>query len=363
MRAARLITAVCILALSGSGVASAQVTEPFKVLEEARRDRLNLERRLAAQAAAGREKEKADRAARANAERTLQMQRLEQEANASAGASALNQVGNLPSGGATRGTPDGLPPSGAVTDGSSASSQPPSSAEAHAASARSTHATDLAEISTSGPPLRAQAPEVVPQAPMPNAVETSAAVAAPVSNPPGAPASRDVPGGTPVQPATRVLITVDKAAQRMRVTVDGKLRHSWPVSTGRAEFETPAGNFRPLRLAKEHYSREWDDAPMPHSIFFTDRGHAIHGSNATRQLGRRASHGCVRLAPSKAATLFKLVQSEGPSATKVTVTGGNLGKTAQNAARARRSEAVARNSGQLRRSSHSADWTGNAWIE
>src|SRR5918997_1361759 len=134
----------------------------------------------------------------------------------------------------------------------------------------------------------------------------------------------------------------------MRVTVDGKLRHSWSVSTGRAEFETPAGTFRPLRLAKEHYSREWDDAPMPHSIFFTARGHAIHGSNATRQLGRRASHGCVRLAPSKAAMLFKLVQAEGPSATKVTITGGTLVKTARKAVRVRRSQAAAHNSDQLR---------------
>ena len=102
---------------------------------------------------------------------------------------------------------------------------------------------------------------------------------------------------TPAPTPTRVLITVDKAAQRLRVTVYGKLRHSWAVSTGRAHFETPTGTFRPLRLAKVHYSREWDDAPMPHSIFFTGRGHAIHGSNATRSLGRRASHGCVPFRP------------------------------------------------------------------
>jgi hypothetical protein len=72
-----------------------------------------------------------------------------------------------------------------------------------------------------------------------------------------------------------------------------------------------------------HDSREWDEAPMPYSIFFTDRGHAIHGSSATRSLGQRASHGCVRLAPSKAAVLFALVQTEGAGATKVVITGGS----------------------------------------
>jgi lipoprotein-anchoring transpeptidase ErfK/SrfK len=53
-----------------------------------------------------------------------------------------------------------------------------------------------------------------------------------------------------------------------------------------------------------HFSKEWDDAPMPHSIFFTQRGHAIHGSYETPHLGTAASHGCVRLNPGNAAKLF-----------------------------------------------------------
>ena len=86
-------------------------------------------------------------------------------------------------------------------------------------------------------------------------------------------------------PATAsVLVTVNKATQRMTVLVDGETRYSWPVSTGMKGYATPAGTFRPFRLEEEHYSKEWDDAPMPHSIFFTPAGHAIHGSNATRRL-------------------------------------------------------------------------------
>jgi lipoprotein-anchoring transpeptidase ErfK/SrfK len=67
-----------------------------------------------------------------------------------------------------------------------------------------------------------------------------------------------------------VLILINKTTQRMSVTVDGAERYSWPVSTGLADYATPTGAFTPSRLVKDHYSKEWDDAPMPHSIFFTD---------------------------------------------------------------------------------------------
>ncbi|HEX2554877.1 MAG TPA: L,D-transpeptidase [Microvirga sp.] len=118
-----------------------------------------------------------------------------------------------------------------------------------------------------------------------------------------------------------VLIKVDKSAQRMLVTVDGKDRHSWPVSTGLPRYSTPNGSFTPFRLEEDHYSKEWDDAPMPHSIFFTARGHAIHGSDATRRLGSPASHGCIRLSRANAAVLFDLVREEGLKNTKIVVTG------------------------------------------
>ena len=118
-----------------------------------------------------------------------------------------------------------------------------------------------------------------------------------------------------------VLITIDKSAQRMTVAVDGAVRWTWPVSTGSRGYDTPSGSYTAFRMEKEHFSREWDDAPMPHSIFFTKRGHAIHGSYETRRLGRPVSHGCVRLHPGNAATLYALVQNAGVSNARVVVTG------------------------------------------
>ena len=131
-------------------------------------------------------------------------------------------------------------------------------------------------------------------------------------------------------PATAsVVVNINKATQRMTVTVDGEARFSWPVSTGTKGYATPAGSFRPFRLEEEHYSKEWDQAPMPHSIFFTAAGHAIHGTTAVRQLGSPASHGCVRLAPANAAKLFALVKSEGLGNTKVVVMGAEPTRTAK----------------------------------
>jgi hypothetical protein len=118
-----------------------------------------------------------------------------------------------------------------------------------------------------------------------------------------------------------ILISIDKSVQQMTVSIDGVRRYTWPVSTGRAGYATPSGAYKPFRMEVDHYSKEWDDAPMPNSIFFTPKGHAIHGSFETRRLGSAASHGCVRLSPANAKALFALVKAEGMGNTKVVLTG------------------------------------------
>jgi lipoprotein-anchoring transpeptidase ErfK/SrfK len=125
-------------------------------------------------------------------------------------------------------------------------------------------------------------------------------------------------GGKPAYAS--VLIQIDKPSQVMTVTVDGQVAYRWRVSTGATKYSTPAGSYSPFRLEKMHYSREWDNAGMPHSIFFTSRGHAIHGSDHPG-MGTPASHGCVRLSLSNAATLFQLVSARGLENTKVVVNG------------------------------------------
>ena len=86
-----------------------------------------------------------------------------------------------------------------------------------------------------------------------------------------------------------VQVTIDKSAQLMTVEVDGRPLYQWPVSTGKAGYDTPNGKFKAFRMERDHFSKEWDDAPMPFSIFFTPKGHAIHGSFDVKRLGTPAS--------------------------------------------------------------------------
>jgi len=118
-----------------------------------------------------------------------------------------------------------------------------------------------------------------------------------------------------------LLIEIDKSTQRMTVTVNGEQLYDWPVTTGGRDYDTPSGTFKPFRMEIDHYSEEWDNAPMPYSIFFTQTGNAIHGTYEQRNLGRAVSHGCVRLSVKNAATLWGLVKREKMANTKVVLNG------------------------------------------
>jgi hypothetical protein len=132
-----------------------------------------------------------------------------------------------------------------------------------------------------------------------------------------------------------ILVNIDKSSQRMTVSVDGATRYTWPVSTGRPGYDTPNGTFKANRMDADHLSQEWDNAPMPHTIFFDMHGHAIHGFFDVKHLGLPVSHGCVRLAPANAATLFALVQSQGMSQTTVVVSGQTPARGGEEMARRR----------------------------
>jgi hypothetical protein len=86
-------------------------------------------------------------------------------------------------------------------------------------------------------------------------------------------------------------------------------------------YSTPSGTYTASSMNEIWYSKQWDNAPMPHAVFFTKEGHAIHGTNEVRRLGRPASHGCVRLSPQNAATLYAIVGENGLENTQVVLVG------------------------------------------
>ena len=121
-------------------------------------------------------------------------------------------------------------------------------------------------------------------------------------------------------PPITLRVSINLSSQRMSVTSNGKSLYSWRISSGRAGYRTPTGSYQPQWLSRMHYSKKYYNSPMPYSVFF-HRGFAIHGTYATRRLGSTASHGCIRLAPSNAKRLFRLVQKHGYKQTKISIHG------------------------------------------
>ena len=140
-------------------------------------------------------------------------------------------------------------------------------------------------------------------------------------------------------PKSTVLVNIDKASQEMTVYVDGVELYTWPVSTGIRGYSTPSGTYTTTSMNEIWYSKQWDNAPMPHAVFFTKKGHAIHGTLEEKKLGKAASHGCVRLSRENAKTLYQLVEATGLENTQVVLSGETPGGEAQVASQRRDLEA------------------------
>jgi lipoprotein-anchoring transpeptidase ErfK/SrfK len=167
------------------------------------------------------------------------------------------------------------------------------------------------------------APQAEPQAAAP-AVETNGTAQTAAAEPPGEEPVKSEQAAAAAEPAPppepTLLIDINLTTQRMVVTEDGKPRYTWAVSSGAYGYATPTGTFRPSWMAKLWYSKQYDNAPMPHSIFFKG-GAAIHATSSIQMLGTPASHGCVRLAPSNAAKLYAMVSRHGKERTQISVHG------------------------------------------
>ncbi len=119
--------------------------------------------------------------------------------------------------------------------------------------------------------------------------------------------------------AAQLDIAIDISEQSIEVRLDDQIDHQWQVSTARPGYSTPIGVFQPIRLERMWYSTKYNNAPMPHSIFFYG-GYAIHGTTEIASLGVPASHGCIRLHPEHAKELFNLVKHVGNRDTVIRIT-------------------------------------------
>src|SRR5690242_16336699 len=98
-----------------------------------------------------------------------------------------------------------------------------------------------------------------------------------------------------------MLVIVNLATQRLIVFRNGVPIGASTVSSGKDGYETPTGVFTVLQKAKEHYSKTYDNAPMPNMQRLTWKGIALH---AGKLPGYPASHGCIRLPQKFSSLLF-----------------------------------------------------------
>ena len=98
---------------------------------------------------------------------------------------------------------------------------------------------------------------------------------------------------SPTYACAHVEINVDLSSQTMTVQSGLGDTYVWPISSGKAGHATPNGVFRPRAMHAMVHSAKYNNAPMPHSIFFYGQ-YAIHGTNAVGDL-RKA--GVARLRP------------------------------------------------------------------
>jgi len=102
-----------------------------------------------------------------------------------------------------------------------------------------------------------------------------------------------------------VTMLVNLQDQRGYLYRDGRRIAVTTVSTGRHGHDTPTGVFPILGKERMHYSKKYENAPMPWAQRFTEWGHALHAGNVRPF---PASHGCVRLPAEFAHQLFSLMQ-------------------------------------------------------
>ena len=127
-------------------------------------------------------------------------------------------------------------------------------------------------------------------------------------------------GNAPAQASVsnEVVARVSISEQKMQVTVGGRQTYEWKVSTAGKGYVTPTGSWKPYRMHEMWYSKKYDNAPMPHSVFFTG-GYAVHATPHVKNLGHPASHGCIRLHPTNAEAFYTLVKTFGQQNTRIVI--------------------------------------------
>lgn len=115
-------------------------------------------------------------------------------------------------------------------------------------------------------------------------------------------------------PSKGLWIEINLSEQYMTVWNGGEVLFGTYVSTGREGFDTPPGTFY-INAKLESQTMEgvlggeyYNVPDVPWVMYFTDRGHAIHGAYWHNNFGAVMSHGCVNLPVDTAAYLYSITE-------------------------------------------------------
>lgn len=126
-------------------------------------------------------------------------------------------------------------------------------------------------------------------------------------------------------------IEIDLSLQTLTAWSDASMAATFPVSSGKPGFETPAGAFsitskRPTRHVRATVKGEtWDIPGVPWVMTFRRGGFYIHGVYWHDDFGTPVSHGCVTLAVPDADWLYEWT----PTGTRVWIHRGNVDAVSQ----------------------------------
>jgi hypothetical protein len=134
---------------------------------------------------------------------------------------------------------------------------------------------------------------------------------APIPAPGSGPLLIPLPPPPPPPPPPPVLVRGTPCLSNVAACVRLSTRQAWlidkgrvtlgpvPITSGKSGERTPTGRHRVLWKDKDHLSREFDDAPMPWSVFFAAGGIAFHTGSLRAQ-----SSGCIHLSDATAKRFF-----------------------------------------------------------
>lgn len=136
--------------------------------------------------------------------------------------------------------------------------------------------------------------------------QTRAALTGALAPPPRAPYDTTVPGALEV--------VIDLSRFRLTVLVNGYPYRSYPVGIGTGRTPSPVGEWRVIHKSKNWgggFGTRWLGLNVPWGIY------GIHGTNQPGSIGRRASHGCIRMHNRHVEELYEIV----PRGTRVVIFG------------------------------------------